>query len=65
MTMPCMLDMMTTSLVAAVAPHKVKNGLNVFERGENLLQNWHITLFVQPIVRNRVGKIYVDENLLF
>jgi len=31
-----------TSLVAVVAPHTgktVKNGLHVFERGENLLQN--------------------------
>jgi len=38
----------------AVAPRKgiIKNDLNVFERGENLLLH-----FVKSIVTNRVGKI--------
>jgi len=39
--MSCMPDMMPTSLVAAVAPHSgkiIKNDLNVFEKGENFLQ---------------------------
>jgi len=37
-----MPDMTPMSLAAAVAPHIgkiIKNGLCVFERGENLLQN--------------------------
>jgi len=36
------LHMRVTSLVAVAAPHTgkiVKNGLRVFERGEDLLQN--------------------------
>jgi len=39
--MSCMSDITLTSLVAAVTPRtgKInKNGLSVFERGENLLQ---------------------------
>jgi len=38
----CMPDMTTSSLAAAVLPRIgkiIKNGLRVFERGENLLQN--------------------------
>jgi len=37
-----MPDMTPTSIAAVVAPRKgkiIKNGLSVFERGENLLQN--------------------------
>jgi len=40
--MSCMPDMMPTPLGEAVAPgtgNIIKNGLRVFERGENLLQN--------------------------
>jgi len=40
--MSCMPDMTPTSLAAAVVPRTCKiiqNGLRVFERGENLLQN--------------------------
>jgi len=44
--------------VAAVAP---QNSLNVFERGENLLQNRYnkktLHLDKKPIIRNRVGKL--------
>jgi len=51
-------DMTPTSLVEAVAPRTGKiitNGLRVFERGENLLQN-NILHFV-TISRNRVTKL--------
>jgi len=40
--MSCMPDITLTSHVAAVAPRTgkiIKNGLNVFQGGENLLQN--------------------------
>jgi len=50
--------------VAAVAPRTdkiTKNSLNVFERGENLLQNRYnkktLHLDKKPIIRNRVGKL--------
>jgi len=41
-------DMTPMSLAAAVVPRKgkiIKNGLHVFERGENLLQNGILTTF--------------------
>jgi len=40
--MSCMPDMTPTSLAATAAPctdKNIKNGLRVFERGKNMLQN--------------------------
>jgi len=40
---------MAVTLVAVVAPQTckiIRNGLSVFKRGENLLQNGNITLYV-------------------
>jgi len=54
--MPGMPDMSTTSLVAVVAPCTgkfIKNGLRVFKRGENLLQNG-ILHFVIRLSRSSV-----------
>jgi len=45
----CILHMTVTSLVAVVA--------NIFDRGENLLQNGILHFVVRPIVRNRVAKL--------
>jgi len=44
-----MPDMTATSLVAAVAPRSgkvIKNGVGIFERGENLLQKWYTLLCI-------------------
>jgi len=63
--------MKVTSFVAVVAQSTgkiIKNCLNVFKKGENLLQNGIFNVFrVQPIVRNRVRKLefYADEKLTF
>jgi len=61
-----MLDMTPTSLVAVVAPRTgkiIKHDLNVFERGENLLQNGILHLFyVKSIVRNRVTKLEFTQT---
>jgi len=59
--MSYMPDMTATSLVVAVAPRSgkvIKNGVGIFERGENLLQKWYTLLCIQAksIVRNRVTK---------
>jgi len=59
-----------TSLVVAVTPRtgKInKNGLNIFERGEILLQNGILHFLfkpsqVKPIVRNRVTKFSQKKN---
>jgi len=51
MLMSCMPDMTPMSPAAAIAPRTgkiIKNGPNVFERGENLLQNMvYYTLYLR------------------
>jgi len=67
------IHMRVTSLVAVVAHRAgkiVKNGLRLFEREENLLQNGilhFVFLTIQSIVRNRVGKLEFKhtKNRLF
>jgi len=56
-----MLDATATSFAAHVASRTgkiIKNGLRIFERAENFLQNGilHFVFKVKPIVRNRVAK---------
>jgi len=63
------LDMTVASLVAVVAPHTgkiIKNGLNVFERGENLQRNG-ILHFVFRLSQSSESalKVYLDEKLTF
>jgi len=63
--------MTMTSLVAARSAYYrqnyFKNGLRVFERGENLLQKLHFCIYVRLIVRNRVWKAEFTQakNWLF
>jgi len=64
-----MPDMMPMSFVAAVAPRTskfIKNGLNVFERRENLLQNG-ISHFVFRFSQLSSWKVrnYLDEKPTF
>jgi len=62
------LDMTVASLVAVVAPPGkiIKNGLNVFERGENLQRNG-ILHFVFRLSQSSESalKVYLDEKLTF
>jgi len=63
------LNMRVTSLVAVVAPRRgnIINGLYIFERGENLLQNG-IFHFVFTLANRQKscykGRIYADEKLV-
>jgi len=57
--------MTATSLAAAVAPRtgKInKNRLNIFERGENFLQNDILHFAFKSIVRNRVAKLEFSQE---
>jgi len=63
--------MSVTSLVVDIAPHAreiIKNGLHVFEMGENLLQNG-ILYFVFRLSQSSEiafeSLIYYDEKLTF
>jgi len=58
--MLCMPDMTLMSSVAIVTPHTSKiinNNLDVFEKGEHLLQNGIHCIYVKSIFRNRVIKL--------
>jgi len=56
----------TTSLVAVVAPRIdkiIKNGLNVFERGETLVQNRVFHFMFRLSQSSEIAfRIYSDEN---
>jgi len=56
--------MRVTLLVAVVAPRTgktIKNGLQVFGREENLIQNGTLCIYFKPIVRNRVSKLELTQ----
>jgi len=62
-----MPDMTPTSFAAARTGKIIKNGIRVFERGENFLQNGvlHFAFKFKPIVRNLLQsyRICTDEKL--
>jgi len=66
--MPIMTLMSLAAAVVTRTGKIMKNGLHVFERGENLLQNgifnFVFTLSQSPEIALK-GRIYADEKLTF